>query len=285
MSQIVEVSTAIIPITPKLEPLATCKKLCSGTSNKVLEPLFPLRCDSCPDDLQRHRVREEIGSPCFCVLYVESPAFAPTLPVFSRGPNDCLPNSLPDAFVCPTRCHDFLVKSAQSLASRGLAPDALSAHLLTPQVGAFNCFARPCAQCFCLPNLHFNPRPAAVPKHSRAGGGAKHLPAGGGAKPPPLLPRGRRRCQAPPGPAEVPNTSRLAAVPTPSPSPAAGSGAKHPPAGGGAKHPPAGGGAKHPPAGGGAKCVNFFEPREVDVPVSTRHSFCAVSLRRTSHRP
>ena len=211
--------------------------------------------------------------------------FAPTLPVFSRGPNDCLPNSLPDAFVCPTRCHDFLVKSAQSLASRGLAPDALSAHLLTPQVGAFNCFARPCAQCFCLPNLHFNPRPAAVPKHSRAGGGAKHLPAGGGAKPPPLLPRGRRRCQAPPGPAEVPNTSRLAAVPTPSPSPAAGSGAKHPPAGGGAKHPPAGGGAKHPPAGGGAKCVNFFEPREVDVPVSTRHSFCAVSLRRTSHRP
>ena len=43
MSKIVEVPTAIIQITPKLEPLvkATCGKLCSGTSNKVLEPLFP----------------------------------------------------------------------------------------------------------------------------------------------------------------------------------------------------------------------------------------------------
>ena len=77
---------------------------------------------------------------------------------------------------------DLLALLAQSLASRCLAPDALSAHLLTPLVGAVICFGRPCAQC-CLPNLPNTPRLAAV----------QTVP-------------GRRRCQTPLTP------PRLAAV-------------------------------------------------------------------------
>ena len=66
--------------------------------------------------------------------------------------------------------------TGSSLASRGLAPDALSAHLLTPLVGAVTCFARPCARCFVCPTHVLTP-------------GRRRF----------QTPPGRRRFQTPPG--------------------------------------------------------------------------------------
>ena len=147
----------------------------------------------------------------------------------------CFARPCPRCFVCPSRCHDFLVKSAQSLASRGLAPEALSAQLASQTNSSTRCghlLREALRPMLCLPNSRFNPWPAAGPDPPRPAAVPDNSPADGGARHPP----GRRRCQT------LPDRRRC-------------------------------------------KMCKLFLTFGGGGPVSTRHSFCPVSLSRTSHRP
>ena len=71
----------------------------------------------------RSHLRREALRPMLCL---PDARHKPTRPL---DVDTCFARPCARCFVCPSRCHDFLVKSAQSHASRGLAPDALSAQL------------------------------------------------------------------------------------------------------------------------------------------------------------